>query len=100
MLREGGLTKWERIDAVDGAFLTWEEVSKYISVKALNDARTAEKLNIPTICRKTGSFSPHLSMGAVGCALSHLRAAARALADGAAPALILEEDAVADLQPY
>ena len=42
VLREGGLTKWERIDAVDGAFLTWEEVSKYISVKALNDARTAE----------------------------------------------------------
>ena len=39
-------------------------------------------------------------LAALGCALSHLRAAARALADGAAPALILEEDAVADLQPY
>ena len=93
VLREGGLTKWERIDAVDGAFLTWEEVSKYISVKALNDARTAEKLSIPTICRKTGSFSPHLSMGAVGCALSHRKAWERLASSKTRDwALILEDD--------
>ena len=38
-------------------------------------------------------------LSALGCVLSHLRAAHRALTDGASPALILEEDAVSDLHP-
>ena len=39
-------------------------------------------------------------LAALGCTLSHLRTAQRALSDGAEPALVLEEDAVLDLEPF
>ena len=50
---------------------------------------------MPTICRKTGSFSPHLTLSAVGCALSHRKAWERLAASKKHEwALILEDDAV------
>lgn len=39
-------------------------------------------------------------LAALGCTLSHLRTARRALSDGSEPALVLEEDAVLDLEPF
>ena len=48
---------------------------------------------MPTICRKTGSFSPHLTLAAAGCALSHRKAWETLLADPKAEhALIMEDD--------
>lgn len=39
-------------------------------------------------------------LAALGCTMSHLLTARRALAEGADPALVLEEDAVLDLEPF
>ena len=69
-----GTLDWERVDAVDGHALTWKEVAEYVSVEALEEARWAEQKRLPTICVRTGSFSPHLTLSAVGCALSHRKA--------------------------
>lgn len=67
---------YELIDAVDGEKLTDEEL------KRLCDMEEAKK-------------RPHkLTVGALGCALSHLKAYEKMLADGEEIALILEDDAV------
>lgn len=85
--------QWERVEAVDGRTLSWPEVEEYLSKKALADAKWAEKHGVPTICRRTGSFSPHLTLAGVGCALSHRRAWEQlAASDKHDWALILEDD--------
>ena len=73
---QGKLRNFDRLEAVDGRDLSWEEplVQSALTARALDDARWAEKKQVPTICRKTGSFSPHLTISAVGCALSHREA--------------------------
>ena len=88
----GAVSSWERIDAVDGKSLTWAEASKHLRSKALANAQWAEARDVPTICSKTGSFSPHLTLGAVGCALSHRKAWERLASSDRDWALILEDD--------
>ena len=86
---------WERLDAVDGRSLTWDSIGAMgaLHADALREARWAESEDVPTICRRTGSFSPHFTIGSVGCALSHRKAwetlAASPTSDWA---LILEDD--------
>jgi hypothetical protein len=67
---------WERLDAVDGRKLTWADAAAQgvLHKDALRDGQWAEREAMPTICRRTGSFSPHLTLGAVGVALSHRKA--------------------------
>mmetsp|Transcript_59749 Transcript_59749/g.129493 ORF Transcript_59749/g.129493 Transcript_59749/m.129493 type:complete len:217 (+) Transcript_59749:422-1072(+) len=61
--------------------------------QALHNAILAERRNIPTICRNTGSFSPHLTLPAIGCALSHRMAWEGLLGHGSAEwALVCEDD--------
>ena len=64
-------------------------------------ARWASSREVPTICRASGSFSPHLTLGAVGCALAH-RAAWERLAASTSHdwALIAEDDLHAVAQPF
>lgn len=67
---------YELIEAVDGGKLTDEELNR------LCDMEEAKR-------------RPHkLTVGALGCALSHLKAYEKMLADGEEIALILEDDAV------
>ena len=60
---------WSRCDAVDGRTLSWAALKRdgYVTDTA---AQMGEQ-NLPTICRSSNSFSPHLSLGGVGCARSH-----------------------------
>ena len=100
VLRESGLRHWERVEAVDGRTLSWDGASAttHMSTTALSNARWAECHAVPTICTRTGSFSPHLTLAALGCALSHRKAWERLVASAHEWALILEDDvaAVAD----
>lgn len=78
---------------MDGRELSWASAAPHLSADALAAARWAERSGVPTICRKTGSFSPHLTLSAVGCALSHRKAWARLAASREHEwALILEDD--------
>jgi GR25 family glycosyltransferase involved in LPS biosynthesis len=88
--------EWERLEAVDGRTLSWAKLGQdqVLHPDALTEAQWAEAHSLPTICRETGSFSPHLTYGAVGCALSH-RKAWQALLDSPPYrecALIMEDD--------
>lgn len=87
--------RWERLPAVDGRALSWSTINKsLIHPQALQDATYAESKALPTICRRTGSFSPHLTLGALGTGLSH-RAAWECLAQDPGRrdwALIMEDD--------
>jgi GR25 family glycosyltransferase involved in LPS biosynthesis len=62
-----------RLPAVDGTTLEWNELvaNGQLSEAAAADSRWAEQTGLPTVCRETGSFSPHLTKAGVGCALSH-----------------------------
>lgn len=85
---------FERLAAIDGRTLSWDaDAPGVVQPQALRDAQWAAQRSVPTICRRTGSFSPHLTLSALGCALSH-RAAWRRLADQREHswALILEDD--------
>ncbi len=86
---------WERLPAIDGRALSWSSIdASLVHPQAVREAQYAESQGLPTICRRTGSFSPHLTLAAVGCGLSH-RAAWQALAEdggGREWALILEDD--------
>lgn len=85
--------EWERLDACDGRNLAWNSLSDRIHADAIREAVWAEKQEVPTICRRTGSFSPHLTLAAAGCALSHRKAWETLLADPKAEhALIMEDD--------
>ena len=66
---------WVRLDAVDGRTLSWSTLLDGTSTfgglvhpDAIKEAIYAERQSLPTICRRTGSFSPHLTLGAVGIA--------------------------------
>ena len=63
-----------------------------LSAKAAEAAVWAERQGLPTVCRETGSFSPHLTLAAVGCALSHRAAWERLAASSSDWALIVEDD--------
>lgn len=85
---------WDRLDAVDGRTLSWSSLREFVHEKAIGEAVWAESESVPTICRRTNSFSPHLTLAAAGCALSH-RNAWRALVDSPPHreyALIMEDD--------
>ena len=89
----GRLKAWERIDAVDGQRLTWDDVAQHMTPRALEQAMWAQEKSVPTICAKTGSFSPHFSLGGVACALSHRKAWQRLATSKVHDwALILEDD--------
>jgi len=81
---------WKRSAAVDGRTLMWSALvaDRVVAPKAAADAQ----LGIPTICGATGSFSPHLTLGAVGCALSHRVVWQELLHSGDNCALVLEDD--------
>jgi hypothetical protein len=86
---------WTRLDAVDGRGLTWDHAAEHLHAGALADALWAESHAVPTICRRTGSFSPHFTLSAVGCALSHRRAWEALAASAHDWALIMEDDVAA-----
>lgn len=89
----GRLSTWERVDAIDGRKLTWDDAAQHLTPKALAQARWAEEKTIPTICGKTGSFSPHFTLGGIACALSHKKAWQRLASSKQHDwALILEDD--------
>ena len=66
----------ERLVGVEGRELSWDDLvaDGVVHEQAAEQAQWASDQNVPTICRGTGSFSPHLTLGAVGCALAHRRA--------------------------
>jgi GR25 family glycosyltransferase involved in LPS biosynthesis len=61
--------QWRRQDAVNGAELEWTDLVNRGIVT--HEAAERAQLNFPTICRSTGNFSPHLTLEAVACAMSH-----------------------------
>ncbi|KAL1524133.1 hypothetical protein AB1Y20_019042 [Prymnesium parvum] len=86
---------WERVDAIDGRGLSWEQLraDRRVHRDAIREGEWAEAERVPTICRKTGSFSPHLTLAAVGCALSHRLAWERVAGEASQEwVLILEDD--------
>jgi hypothetical protein len=83
---------WKRIDAVDGKKLTWKKAERFLHKGALADAKWAEEHGVPTICTRTGSFSPHFTLSAVGCALSHRKAWEQLARSKHDWALIMEDD--------
>ena len=88
----GRLKTWEVIEAIDGNFLTWDDAAAHLTPKAVSNGQWAQTKNVPTICQRTGSFSPHLTLNGVGCALSHRKAWARLAESTYEWALILEDD--------
>ena len=94
---------WARLDAVDGRTLSWSTLLDGTSTfgglvhpDAIKEAIYAERQSLPTICRRTGSFSPHLTLGAVGIALSQRKCWQSLIetssSGGPEYALILEDD--------
>lgn len=91
-MRRLPLLEWERLSAVDGRALSWDE-TPCVAVQAVREAQWAAQAGVPTICRRTGSFSPHLTLSAVGCALSHRTAWERLASQTTHSwALVLEDD--------
>jgi GR25 family glycosyltransferase involved in LPS biosynthesis len=88
------LRGWERLAATDGRELSWRALADdgLVHADAIREAQWAEQHSVPTICRATGSFSPHLTLSAAGCALSHRRAWQRLRQSGREWALVLEDD--------
>lgn len=82
-----------RIEAVDGARLSWDRLVQdgLVAPHAAHIAQEAEALQMPTLSSDATFFSPHLTKGAVGCALSH-RQAWQAVMRGFDWAVILEDD--------
>lgn len=83
---------YARLDAIDGRTLSWENLSNDIHADAIREAQWAAERAVPTICRKTGSFSPHLTLSAAGCALSHRKAWTALVESDCKFALIMEDD--------
>lgn len=81
---------WSRSDAVDGRTLNWPALARdgYVTDAA---AQLGDQ-NLPTICRSSNSFSPHLNLGAVGCARSHLERWLALANSNYRFAVILEDD--------
>ena len=91
----------EVVSAVDGRELSWDKLlaDGVVTEAAAEEARWAEREGVPTICRRSGSFSPHLTLAAVGCALSHRAAWERVAKQGACEWGLIVEDDVASLSP-
>ena len=83
---------WERLGAVDGRTLSWDALQGRIHADAIEEAKYAERQAVPTICRQLRSFSPHLTLAAAGCGLSHRKAWEALLASPHEFALIMEDD--------
>ena len=90
---------WQRLEAIDGRTLSWAKLQSdgLLHADAVKEAKWAEARAVPTICMRTNSFSPHLTLGGVGTALSHRKAWHELLASPAATeyALIMEDDVCA-----
>lgn len=77
-----------------------------LSVTVLRGVHASEALAVAGVAaeRAAAVFGSQVNelefTSALGCTLSHLRAVRRAMRDRASPALILEEDATLDLQPF
>ena len=93
--------EWARMDAVDGRTLDWNTLGRsgpgefdgLVHPEAVREGKWAQQKAMPTICKRTGSFSPHLTLGAVGVALSQRKCWQRLLASSSTDyALILEDD--------
>eukprot|EP00966_Prymnesium_polylepis_P036256 840909-Prymnesium_polylepis.1 len=63
--------RYERVEAVDGASSSWEDLAPVLTPSALEDARWAELHGVPTLCRATESFSPHHTRASAACAATH-----------------------------
>ncbi|RPF82501.1 MAG: glycosyltransferase family 25 protein [Rhodothermaceae bacterium TMED105] len=88
-----------RIEAVDGRDLQWSSppIDSFVTARAVRDATNAEKRNIATVDDTIDSFSPHLTLGAVACALSHRKAWETVISDNRS-CLVIEDD-VFDISP-
>jgi len=80
------------------------EASRQAVVRGVRAAEALRTAGVP-VQKVEAIFGEQASLereflSALGCTLSHLRTARRALSDGAEPALVLEEDAVLDLEPF
>ena len=64
----------EVVEAVDGRLMTWDDkdVVACVTKRAISRARDAADAMVPTV--DGDSFSEHLTLGAVGCAMSHRKA--------------------------
>lgn len=83
----------ERVDAVDGRDLVVREMPEHlVGMQGKRLAAHQVAAGIPTLRLESNEFSPHLTPGAVGCALSHKLAWERFLASDAERALVLEDD--------
>jgi len=86
----------KRLTAVDGKQLSWAKLvrERHLKAEAARMGRAAESQAIATIGATADDCSPHLTLGACGCALSH-RAAWQELSESSKDwALILEDDIV------
>jgi glycosyl transferase, family 25 len=83
----------ERVEAVDGASSSWEDLAPVLTPSALEDARWAELHRVPTLCKATESFSPHHTRASAACAATHKKAWEWLEASSSDVALILEDDA-------
>merc|ERR1711924_555773 len=63
-------SKYQRMSAVDGKTLSWEQLQAdgYFTDKAEEFTQLCERMELATV------KSTHLTMGGCGCALSHLKA--------------------------
>jgi len=87
-------TSMQRLPAVDGRNLDWDTLHSYklLTADAVEAARDAEHMKLPTMADTAQDCSPHLTLGACGCGLSH-RSAWQLLVDSDKQwALIFEDD--------
>lgn len=81
------------IAAVDGLELSWDAapVTGFVTKRAIKRAVDAVENLVPTVDDASHSFSPHLTLGAVACALSHRQAWTR-IVERSRWAIIVEDD--------
>ena len=82
--------RWAPMAAFDGEDLDWTSIVTQGHVT--RSAAEEGARGCATVCTSTGCFSPHLTLGAVGCALSHRAAWQELVASDRAWALVLEDD--------
>jgi hypothetical protein len=63
---------FEFVDAIEGRRLSTADLRESVTPTAMREMR--EFKSTPTLCLRTGTFWPRLTLGAVGCALSHKQA--------------------------
>eukprot|EP00747_Dinoflagellata_sp_TGD_P047877 gnl/TRDRNA2_/TRDRNA2_145264_c0_seq1.p1 gnl/TRDRNA2_/TRDRNA2_145264_c0~~gnl/TRDRNA2_/TRDRNA2_145264_c0_seq1.p1 ORF type:complete len:300 (-),score=27.17 gnl/TRDRNA2_/TRDRNA2_145264_c0_seq1:111-1010(-) len=84
----------KRLSAVDGQTLSWEKLvsDRKITPDAELQATRCEELKRPTIGKSGSTPLTHLTLGACGCALSHLQAWQALASSEAKWSLIFEDD--------